>query len=171
MTSRSPNTALRAAGGAELERTANRLVELLLTTLDERLVGVYVIGSVASGDARPSVSDLDLLAVVDGALDHGVLVEVGERLADAAMELPMRGLEAVVYRAEALTHPSYPLRIELNVNAGPALERVVSTVADEPFWFLLDIAAARDVRELIGEVNRADVVTALRDSALRGASA
>lgn len=173
MSTESPHRVLREVGGVELKRAADRIVSLLRKALASRLVAVYVIGSLATGDAHPAVSDLDLIVVVDSVIVDDTLVRIGEQLAEAAAEVPMRGLEAVVYRADVLAAPSYPLTIELNVNAGAELERVVATRTDEPFWFLLDVAAARDAalvlhgpppREVIGDVHRDNVVAALRDS-------
>ena len=119
------------------------LVAAAAAGLRGTLSGAYVVGSIATGDVRGTASDLDLLLVTSRRLPAAVLTGTGHRLADLAAEGPMRGLEAVLYRQDVLARPSYPLPVELNVNGGAALSRVVETAPQDAFWFLLDVAAAR----------------------------
>ena len=116
---------------------------LLSSAFGRRLSAVYVIGSIASGDASVNTSDVDLLGVVDGAGAVAVAA-AGEQLADLASRCPLRGLEAVIYRRAVLAAPQNPLPYLVNVNAGPRMKRSVSRGGDPGFWFLLDVAAARD---------------------------
>ena len=137
------------------------------------LVAAYVIGSVATGDLAGTASDVDLLLVTHRRLADCRRLAAGEELADLAMTAPLRGVEAVLYRADVLAQPRHPLAYDLNVNAGREMERVISTSGDEPFWFLLDVAAARQhatpvlgppAADVIGEVRAADVRAALGES-------
>lgn len=138
-----------------------------------RLVAAYVIGSIATGDVAGQASDIDLLLVTDQSLPDSARRRAGEALADLATASALRGLEAVLYRTDVLARPTHPLPYELNVNAGPRLQRSVSTHGDAAFWFLLDVAAARQhalaylgppAEELIGDVAAADVKAALLES-------
>lgn len=137
------------------------------------LVAAYLVGSAATGDLAGAASDIDLLLVTDQRLAEPQLLAAGHELADFAMTAPLRGVEAVLYRADVLAHPRHPLAYELNVNAGEDMERSITTSGDEPFWFLLDVAAARQnastilgppADEVIGEVPDDDVKAALLDS-------
>ena len=156
-----------------LVRYVDEVVAEADAALHRSLVAAHVVGSVANGDVRGQASDLDLLLVVGRRLDPDLLRRAGERLADLAGDCPMRGLEAVAYRRDVLAHPRYPLPYELNVNGGRSIPRRVATGGDPGFWFLLDVAAAREhsltlcgapVRDLVGPVPDGAVLRALRDS-------
>ena len=83
-----------------LEEVSTRLTE----TLGEQLVGLYVFGSLVTGDFDPAVSDLDLLAVLDrdltestfGSLDgmHAAVLDRHPEWADR--------LEPIYFTAAAL---------------------------------------------------------------------
>jgi hypothetical protein len=79
----------------------------------------------------------------------------------------------VLYRTEVLAEPTYPLPYELNVNDGPEIPSRIDVAGGEPFWFLLDVATAREcsltvggptASTLIAPVPDDLVVTALRDA-------
>jgi hypothetical protein len=164
----------RTALSPDLAPFVERLLGEGAEALGVDLYGAYVIGSVATGDLAGDASDLDLLLVHDGApLPRSTRLATGERLADVAADCPLRGVEAVLYRAEVLAAPTYPLPIALNVNGGRDLPRRVETASEQPFWFLLDVAAARDAAltllgppadEAIAPIPRPAIVAALRDS-------
>jgi Domain of unknown function (DUF4111) len=148
------------------------VASLLRDRVGEDLTGLYVIGSLASGDAVLASSDVDLLVVVDDA--SGVdAMSLGGELADVAARCPLRGMEAVVYRAGVLRAPHHPLPHLVNVNAGPRMARSVSVGGDPAFWFLLDVAAARQhaitlvgppAAALIGEPAPAHILAAAGES-------
>ena len=108
------------------------------------LCASYVVGSVAAGDAQPGASDLDLVFITDAEQPESELLAAGERLADAAGECPLRGVEAVLYARDTVAAPRHPLAYLLNVNAGQSMARRVATSGDPAFWFLLDVDAAAD---------------------------
>ncbi len=54
--------------------------------LGDRLVGIYLYGSQARGDAKPD-SDIDVLVVVRGAFNYfGLIEETGQMVADLSLE-------------------------------------------------------------------------------------
>ncbi|WP_088318675.1 aminoglycoside adenylyltransferase domain-containing protein [Kineosporia sp. R_H_3] len=58
-------------GDADTLATIDEMVAANLAVLGDRLVGVYVYGSLVTGDFDPVVSDIDLVAVLTDALDVG----------------------------------------------------------------------------------------------------
>ncbi|WP_088282609.1 aminoglycoside adenylyltransferase domain-containing protein [Kineosporia sp. A_224] len=56
---------------ADTLATIDEMVAANLAVLGDRLVGVYVYGSLVTGDFDPVVSDIDLVAVLTGPLDIG----------------------------------------------------------------------------------------------------
>jgi hypothetical protein len=156
-----------------LRRHVDDLVACAQEGLAGGLVAAYVIGSRAAGDAHPNVSDLDLLLACAADLPRGARLALGHDLARIGGAGPTRGVEAVLYRTEVLATPTYPLVYELNVNSGPAVEHKVETEGTEPFWFLLDVAIAREqalvvhgapADRIIGPVAHQHVVAALVDA-------
>ena len=135
--------ALARAGGPDLVTFTTDFCALADAVLGG-LCGAYVVGSVASGDARPGVSDLDLLFVAETKRAPSALLAAGDQLATAALACPLRGVEAVLYTRDAVAAPRHPLDYLLNVNAGRSIPKRVATGGDPPFWFLLDLAAAAD---------------------------
>ena len=122
------------------------LVATLGSVLRERLVGVYVSGSVALGDYVPGRSDLDRFVVVSSALPRTVKEDVVASTRHESLPCPARGLELVVYTAEAAGRPPRGADFELNLNSGRGMPFHVSfEPADEPaHWFVLDRAIVRE---------------------------
>jgi hypothetical protein len=160
--------------GVVLEGAAARLARAVAAvtrrTVGDDLVGLYVIGSTAQGDATPS-SDLDVMAIVRGDGAHAWVDELAEGVATVAEAASVPRTEYVVYCSGAVSAPRYPLPYVLNVNAGPGEPRHVSVAGDPPHWFLLDVAMAREhavtligppADTLLGEPGRADVAQAIR---------
>lgn len=159
--------------------TVPSVIDDYLTSLVQRtrdladtVVGFYAVGSLATGDAQPTRSDVDVMVVVSRPLGGS-----RRRLADAVVEeglrCPWAGVEYVVYDAEAVSAPRYPLAYELNVSAGPARAVHVALGGDPAHWFLLDVAMARDhaialygppADALLGEPPLRDVAQAISDA-------
>ena len=164
--------ALLAAGGPALVAFVDRVVTLLRHGLPG-LRGVWLVGSLASGDARGGASDVDLMVAADIAGTQDDWLALGEQIADIGATCPLRGVELVVYSAQALARPDCALTYALNVNAGPAMDRTVSTGGDPTFWFVLDVAAARTaalpllgpaVTEMVGAIEDDVVAEAIAAS-------
>jgi hypothetical protein len=141
--------------------------------LGRQPLGLYLVGSLAMDDARPGQSDLDVLAILDGPLDDRRRWGLAARVVPVGLACPWAGIEYVAYATDAVRVPGYPLRYELNVNAGPRRGLLVSAGGDPAHWFLLDVAMAREhalplvgppARDLIGAADRSLVLAALRDA-------
>ena len=118
---------------AYLEELCTRLREVL----GERLTAVYALGGYALGAYVPGRSDLDVLAVVDRPLEPATKARIVERCAHEALPCPARKLELVVSTGTP--------RWELNLNTGEGERHVGTDPAAEPrFWFVLDLALARE---------------------------
>jgi hypothetical protein len=100
------------------------------------VVAAYLLGSVASGTFDPARSDLDVVVVIDRALEGGAR----RRFIDAAGRLgcPFRALELAVY-IEGRQPPHFDLNLNVTASAGAVEE------ADEPaHWFVIDAATAQE---------------------------
>jgi hypothetical protein len=150
------------------------LVDRLSAVLGDSLLGAYLIGSAALGDWAENTSDVDVAAVVaDESLTPRRLDAIAELLDHGALPVTAPKLEFVLYTASSAGsgRPSF----SLNLNTGP---QVVTTVDRDPstvpsFWFVLDIAIARDrAIALLGpppqQLFAAPAADALRDALADG---
>jgi Domain of unknown function (DUF4111) len=149
------------------------VVELRGAVGDEAVVGVAVHGSLALGGFVSSVSDIDVLAIVDPRvrLPSHALQGVGRRL--CGLDVPARGLEFSVVDVGAALRPGPPWPFLLHVTTDPAERKVV--VGDEHPGdpdLLMHYVVARHAgisvvgpppSELIGEVDRKMVLRYLAD--------
>ena len=142
--------------------------------LGNRLVSAWVVGSGALGDFDPARSDIDVQAVASLRPARVELEDLAGALSHPDLPCPVRGLEFVLYAREDLRDPRGPA-FSLNLNTGPGMRRHAGYDPDaEPrFWFILDVAIARQdarplqgapPRELLPELPRALIVAALRDA-------
>jgi Domain of unknown function (DUF4111) len=117
---------------------------------NDRLVGAYVVGSVALGDYVPRRSDIDVVAVVLSALSAGEKQAIVETLSHPHLECPTRGLELVLYERAHVAAPRSDGAFEINVNTGPGMHAHVSfdPASDPRHWFVIDrsIAQAHGLR-------------------------
>jgi predicted nucleotidyltransferase len=90
----------------------------------------FLLGSGAVGGFEPSMSDIDLVVVIERALGAQRATVVAQL---AALETPARDLELVVY-VEGRQPPAF----ELNLNEG------VERPSEEAFWFVLDAALGQE---------------------------
>jgi hypothetical protein len=135
---------------------------------------VLLIGSGALGDYAPDRSDLDVAVVAPQRMADGEKEAVAARVRHDALPCPARLLELVVYRADQARAPARGLEFELDLNTGPAADRLLTELGEEPaHWYLIDLAiglehgislAGPPAREVLGEPPRADVLDALSES-------
>jgi hypothetical protein len=132
------------------QRYLRALTGRLHQGLPESLVGVYLIGSAATGDYLPGRSDLDVAVVVERTLDARTKRRLVSLLSHDALPCPARMLELVVYPAEVARsgalHPAY----ELNLNTGPsggtrAWFDPAGPDAEPRHWFVVDLASAAEI--------------------------
>ena len=155
-------TAAVAAYLAELTRR-------LQAQLGDRLAGAWLAGSGALGDFDPARSDIDVQAVTSSRIARGELERIAAALSHPELPCPVRGLELVLYARDDA--PAF----QLNLNTGPGMEQHAGFDPDaEPrFWFVLDLAIAREharplagppPAELLPPLPRPLVIEALQES-------
>jgi hypothetical protein len=159
---------------SQLEEYLGEVVERLEQRLGDRLLGAWVVGSGALGDFDPQRSDVDVQAVASERLAPAELEALADELSHPALECPVRGLEFVLYSRAGLADPLGPA-FQLNLNTGPGMRQHEGyDPAVEPrFWFVLDVAIARQQSralagatpaELLPELPRELVLSSLRDA-------
>src|SRR5215210_1078443 len=121
---------------AYLEEVAATLARIL----GSELVGVYAGGSYALGDYDAGRSDLDVSAVTRSAVAPKAKDAIVAALRHETLPCPARGLELVVYRAEAAASGAPEPAFELNLNTGAGLpfRADAEPVAGEEHWFPID---------------------------------
>ena len=124
----------------------------LVAILDRRLVGAWLVGSGALGDFDARRSDIDVQAVCSGRPRRSELQRLAGLISHDALPCPVRGLEFVLYAQADLADPQGPPFV-LNLNTGPGMTHHVGLDpgAEPRFWFVLDVAIAREhARPLAG---------------------
>jgi hypothetical protein len=162
----------------------NREIELYLTALVDRarevlgpdLVGVYLAGSLAFDAYEHGRSDIDIAVVCATELDDHRKHAIVDALRHESLPCPARGLELVVYRAEAAAAGGPAPGFEVELNTGPRMDfRATYAGADRRerdgrFWYGIDrsILAQRGravhgppVAEVFGPVGEADLLDLL----------
>jgi hypothetical protein len=158
-------------------QTVDRYVDLIAAAVcdvfGDRVVGIWLLGSLAYGGFGPS-SDVDIQAAVLDPADEDIAALVA-RINHRALPCPAGGLEFVLYDVEALTDPTPPLQWSLNLNGGPAREEKTSTdpTSESWHWFLLDLAIGRetaktlfgrDLSDVVAPISREDQLAAIAES-------
>ena len=150
------------------------LTRRLEAVAGERLEGAWVVGSGALGDFDPERSDVDVQAVAGERLARAELEALAAELSHPALACPVRGLEFVLYARADLDDPLGPA-FQLNLNSGPGMRQHAGydPAAEPRFWFVLDVAIARQqsraltgatAAELLPELPRELVLSALGDA-------
>lgn len=168
----------------------NALLQRLLvearTVLGDQLVGMYVCGSLASGDFSPATSDVDFVVVTAEALPEPIVAELEAmhmRLLDSGMEWASK-LEGTYFPRAALRHyqPSDTLYPSLNeakfylgghgsdwVIGSHILREHGLSLAGPPPQDLIDPVAPEELRQATRELLRQWWAPMLADPArLRG---
>jgi hypothetical protein len=160
---------LRDAG----ERYAGRVTEEVRSVFGDRVVGVWLIGSLAQGGFGPT-SDIDIQAAVVQPTGEEI-EDLVPRIRHPTPPCPAAGLEFVLYDVAVLTTPTPPLQWSLNLNGGPnRAEKISMDPASESWhWFVLDLAAGRQtartlhgaaLRDVVGPIGRDDQRAAIAAS-------
>ena len=132
----------------------DQLVARLHIALGEDLVGVYAGGSLALGGYAERRSDVDVAAVTRRALSEGNKGEIVASVRHESLPCPARGVELVVYTANAVGTPTPEAGYELNLNTGREMRFHVSYAPGDgqaEHWYGIDRAVVREHgRALLG---------------------
>lgn len=130
----------------EVREYLDRLVDRLVATLGDRVIGVYVVGSLALNDYQSGQSDIDVYVVVEKTLTQAERLAVADSCRHRALPCPARRLELVIISAEQARVPSAAPRWEVNLNTGAAeVDHVgLDPLAEPSHWFVLDLALASE---------------------------
>lgn len=131
-----------ASADLDIRKYVIRLAAEVGDVLGERLAGLYVHGSLATGSFFRNASDIDVLVLVTEALPRTVRDRLDQTLRELNRSRPTKGeIEVtVVQRAHAKNY-EHPMPVELQFNSKPsavpaqllhAKERSVRLVGDEP---------------------------------------
>jgi aminoglycoside adenylyltransferase-like protein len=136
--------------------------EVLEAHLGDRLVAAWLAGSVALGDFDARRSDVDIQAVARERLPEDDRVRLARALSHDALAVPARGLEFVLYARDDLRDAAGPA-FQLNLNTGARMaQHVALSPADDPrFWFVVDVAIARQRALPLAGAPAADVLPEL----------
>jgi hypothetical protein len=159
----------------DVDTFGRELTRRLAEALDGRLVGVYFVGSVASGGYVPGESDVDVIGVSEQRVPPELKPMIAESVVECAAGCPARGLEFTLYRRDVAAALPVAADFELNANGGPRMSRAVHLdPATEPgFWYVLDRAIAHRVGiaiagppagEVFADVPRDALLVAMRES-------
>jgi hypothetical protein len=148
--------------GAGVEAYLGAVGARLREALGERLVGAWLFGSGALGDFDRLRSDVDVQAVCTIPLARMELRRLAAALSHEALPCPVRGLEFVLYAREDLADPLGPA-FQLNLNTGPGMEHHTGydPAAEPRFWFVLDVAIARQQAHVLSGLPPETVLPAL----------
>lgn len=118
----------------------HEIAAILASTLAGELVGAYFVGSIALGGYVRGESDIDIVAVCRHEVGEEAKRALADRLLEATINCPARGLEFTLYRDEVASSPPKDADFELNVNGGPRMARQVrlSSHTEPRFWYVLD---------------------------------
>jgi streptomycin 3"-adenylyltransferase len=119
--------------------------------LGQALVGVYLHGSAVLGGFMPSRSDIDLLVITTGPLDHDPKQQLRDALAPLALPCPATGLELSVVTRTTTLNPTTAPAFELHLATSHDTIRVVDGL-DRPGDpdLLLHFAVCRDHAMTVG---------------------
>jgi predicted nucleotidyltransferase len=92
------------------------VVRQLAAAVNDMVIGLYVGGSVATGDYRPGVSDVDVVALVDRTPDPGVRAAIVEVHRGLIAEAPDAAAVHCVYVCHWMT----PARRRASTGPGPS---------------------------------------------------
>jgi hypothetical protein len=123
-----------------IRRYLPRLVARTCALAGDALVGIYAGGSYALGAYEQGRSDLDVAVVLATPPERRLKEQFVAELRHETFPCPARGLELVVYTAEAVGSPSTEAAFELNLNTGAQMPLRVDFEPDptETHWFPID---------------------------------
>jgi predicted nucleotidyltransferase len=116
-----------------------QLTERIANILQDRLVGIYLFGSIAVDDFRPGQSDADILVVTDKKLAQRLKDRLAGELRKDDLVCPAKGLDLIVTDRHCVTqlplHPTFEFSIsigeewETEIEYGGVYEAIVLDLA------------------------------------------
>lgn len=107
-----------ASADLDIRKYVIRIAAEVGDILDNRLAGLYLHGSLATGSFFRHSSDVDVLILVDGPLPAATLGALDEKLRELDRSRPSKGeLEVMVLQAIHARHYEHPLPVELQLNS------------------------------------------------------
>lgn len=91
-----------------------RFVQMSRRVLGENLVGIYLHGSAAMGCFNPEKSDLDVIVIVQSAVEQAQRLEFMQQLVRLNEQAPEKGFEMSIVRREFCDPFVYPTPFELH---------------------------------------------------------
>jgi predicted nucleotidyltransferase len=154
----------------ELQALMEPFLENVKTVLGERLVGLYLHGSLATGDFNPQTSDVDFLVVTSGRLATETFLELKKmhaRLYTSNLAWSQKLEGAYIPRNELRRHdPAHSPVAWLGVDGHFALETLGSDWVIQR-WILREkgvVVAGPPLEGMIDPVSAADLQEAVRGS-------
>lgn len=144
---------------------------MLVDEVGRDLVGVWYVGSVALGGYVTGKSDVDIVAVSEGALTEVQKQRVASAIVEVSPACPARGLEFTLYRREIAGSPPRGAGFEVNANGGPQMPTAVhlDPATESGFWYVLDRAIAHRSGVVISGPSPAEVFADVPRDSLLGA--
>lgn len=128
---------------ADIREYLSETTQSFRDVLRDKLVGLYLCGSLVQNDFESHRSDIDLLGIVSKELDDATRDQLVSMLSHEARTVPAQGLEAVLFLADAVRSPKLGFPFEFALSTGPEGEPECEPpgTADD---MLIDIALCRD---------------------------
>jgi hypothetical protein len=146
---------------ARSQRYATDVAAALARVLGPDLTGVYLHGSAVLGGFDPRRSDVDILAVSEGAMTAGQRAAAAGALSEERLPCPAAGLELSVVTLAAARHPVARPAFELHTTTGSGDRKVVDGHGrDGDPDLVLHFAVCRAAGRLLGPGRPADQVFA-----------
>ena len=89
-------------------------VDMTSNTIDDKLVGIYLHGSLAMGCFNPEKSDIDLIVVIDNDMPDIQKLAFMRQVVNLNEQAPAKGLEISVVKKEYCNPFVYPTPFELH---------------------------------------------------------
>lgn len=153
-----------------------KLVEKACTVLGERLVGIYLHGSMAMGCFNPNKSDIDLIVVVNGDISDKQKLELMNEIVKFNSLAPAKGFEISFVKSEYCKPFVYPTPFELHFSpvhldkfkASPEkyIKEMKGVDKDLAAHFTVinnygKVLCGKKISEVFGEVPRADYIDSI----------
>lgn len=160
---------MQATSYPEVNRVLGRLLPRIQSVLGQKLVGIYLYGSLVYGDFDPEISDIDLLTVTTAPLDALELAQLEQMHQEVARQNPKWDgrIEVAYLTTDALktfrTHPS----IIANISPGEPFHQLEAGKDWLVNWYMVrEIGVALvgpPPQSVIDPITKAEFIDIIRD--------